>query len=110
MEEYQKLEELNKLLTQSLNEYRNRGNDYANAYKNYRIAVAQKLLILRDAGIPVTIVYDIARGDEKVAELKRQEIIAESLYNSCKEAINTYKLQIKILNAQIENEYNNGNK
>ena len=110
MEEYQKLEELNNLLTQALKEYRQRGNDYANAYKNYRIAVAKKLLKLRDEGMSVTIAYDIAIGDEKVAELKIQEIIAESLYNNCKEAINTYKLQIKILNAQIENEYNNGNK
>ena len=32
----------------------------------------------------------------------------ESLYNSCKEAILTYKLQIKILQAQIDNDYGNG--
>lgn len=108
MEEYAKLEELNNLLTSALQEYKKRGLDYANAYKNYRVAVAKKLLELKANGMPVTIAYDIARGDEQVAEYKRQEIITESLYNSCKEAINTFKLQIKILNSQIENEYNKG--
>lgn len=107
MEEYKKLEELNNLLTSALGEYKKRGYEYATAYKNYRVAVATKLLELRANDMPVTIAYDIARGDEKVAELKRQEIIAESLYKSCQEAINTYKLQIKILQSQINTEYGN---
>lgn len=108
MEEYKRLEELIDLLNQALSQYKKRGYEYATAYKNYRIAVAQKLLELRANDVPVTIAYDIARGDEQVAELKKQEIISESLYKSCQEAINSYKLQIKILNNQIENEYNNG--
>lgn len=109
MEELQKLEELNNLLTSALSEYKKRGQDYAKAYKNYRVKVAQKLLQLKAEGMPVTISYDIARGDEEVANAKEQEIITESLYNSCKEAILTYKLQIKILQAQINNDYGNGN-
>ena len=36
-----------------------------------------------------------------------QEIIAETLYKSCQEAINSYKLQMKILQEQIEKEYHN---
>ena len=108
MEELQKLEELNNLLTSALSEYKKRGQDYAKAYKEYRIKVAKKLLELRTEGMPVTIAYDIARGDEDVASAKEKEIIAESLYKSCQEAINTYKLQIKILQAQINNDYGNG--
>ena len=108
MEELQKLEELNNLLTSALSEYKKRGQDYAKAYKNYRILVAQELLRLRDSGVPVTICHDLARGKVEVANAKEQEIIAESLYNSCKEAILTYKLQIKILQAQINNDYGNG--
>ena len=108
MEELQKLEELNNLLTSALSEYKKRGQDYAKAYKNYRVKVAQKLLQLKADGMPVTIAYDIARGDEDVASAKEKEIITESLYKSCQEAINTYKLQIKILQAQIDNDYGNG--
>ena len=54
--------------------------------------------------MPVTIAYDIARGKEEIANAKEQEIITECLYKSCQEAINTYKLQIKIIQAQINNE------
>ena len=108
MEELQKLEELNNLLTSALSEYKKRGQDYAKAYRDYRVKVAQKLLELKAEGMPVTISYDIARGDEEVANAKEQEIITECLYKSCQEAINVYKLKIKILQSQIDNDYGNG--
>ena len=108
MEELQKLEELNNLLTSALSEYKKRGQDYAKAYRDYRVKVAQKLLELKAEGMPVTISYDIARGDEEVANAKEQEIITECLYKSCQEAVNVFKLQIKILQAQINNDYGNG--
>lgn len=107
MELYEQLQTLNDYLTTELSEYKIRGKEYAKAYKNYRIKVAQKLLQLKAEGMPVTIAYDIARGDEEVATAKEQEIITECLYKSCQEAINTYKLQIKILQEQINKEYNN---
>ena len=105
MEELQKLEELNNLLTSALSEYKKRGQDYAKAYRDYRVKVAQKLLELKAEGMPVTISYDIARGNEEVAKAKEQEIITECLYKSCQEAINVYKLKIKILQNNISNEY-----
>lgn len=97
MEEIQKMQELNTYLTTALAEYKKRGTDYAKAYKNYRVLLSQELLRLKAEGMPVTIAYDIARGTEQVANAKEQEIITECLYKSCQEAINTYKLQIKIL-------------
>ena len=44
MDLFQKLEELNILLTKALEEYKKRGKDYANCYKEYRVAVAKELL------------------------------------------------------------------
>lgn len=107
MEEIEQMNNLNNLLSSALTEYKKRGKEYAKAYRNYRIKVAQKLLQLKAEGMPVTIAYDIARGDEEVATAKEQEIITECLYKSCQEAINTYKLQIKILQEQINKEYAN---
>lgn len=105
MEEIQKMQELNNYLTAALGEYKKRGTDYAQAYKQYRILLSQELLRLKAEGMPVTIAYDIARGTENVANAKEQEIITECLYKSCQEAINTYKLQIKILQESINKEY-----
>ncbi len=98
---------INELLTKALEQYKQRGREYAKAYRDYRVLLAQELLKLKADGMPVTIAYDIARGTEEVAKAKEQEIISESLYNSCQEAINTYKLQIKILQEQINKEYEN---
>lgn len=95
-------------MTSALSEYKKRGQEYAKAYREYRVKVAQKLLELKAEGMPVTISYDIARGDEEVAKAKEREIITECLYKSCQEAINTFKLQIKVLQAQIDTEYRNG--
>ena len=109
MDLYETLNKLTDLLNKALSELGKRGREYADCYKNYRVAVAKELLRLRhEENMPVTIAYDVARGNEEVAELKRKEIISESLYKSCQEAINSYKLQIKIIQEQINREYVNG--
>lgn len=105
MEDKIQLKQLNDYLTAALTEYKKRGQDYAEAYKRYRVLLAQELLKLKAEGMPVTIAYDIARGTEEVANAKEQEIITECLYKSCQEAINTYKLQIKILQENINKDY-----
>lgn len=105
MEDLIQLKQLNEYLTAALSEFKTRGKEYAKAYKNYRMLLSQELLKLKAEGMPVTIAYDIARGVEKVANAKEQEIITECLYKSCQEAIQTYKLQIKILQENINKDY-----
>ena len=107
MDLLQELWKTNELLTKSLEQFKARGQEYAKCYRNYRVLVAQELLKLKAEGMPVTIAYDIARGKEEVADAKEKEIIAECMYKSCQEAINTYKLQIKILQEQINKEWSN---
>ena len=107
MDLLQELWKTNDLLTKALEQYKTRGQEYAKCYKDYRIKVAQELLQLKADGMPVTIAYDIARGKEEVANAKEKEIISECMYKSCQEAINTYKLQIKILQEQINKEWSN---
>lgn len=102
---WEEIQEYKELLNKAITELKTRGRNYAEAYKNYRILVAQELLRLRAEGMPVTIAYDIARGKQEIAEAKENEIITESLYESCKEAINSYKLQIKILENQLDREW-----
>lgn len=99
---------INDLLTKALEQYKARGQEYAKAYTTYRKMLAKELLELKAQGTPVTIAYDIARGKEEIANAKEQEIITESLYKSCQEAIQTYKLQIRIIQSQINTEYTNG--
>ena len=81
------------------------GKAYSKAYTDYRIALAQELIKLRDEGMPVTIAYDIARGKREIAHLKFEEICSEALHKANLESINATKLHIKILHTAIDKEY-----
>ena len=79
-------------------ELKKRGISKAKAEAEYRIALAEKILIERDNNVPVTIINDICRGDRKIAKLKMERDIADTLYESCLQAIYATKLEMNIIN------------
>jgi len=95
-----------KLLDEANRQFFKRGEAYAKAEHDYRIALAEKMTIERANGTPATLLGDICRGDRAIAKLKMERDIAEVVYKSAGEAINNYKLQIRVLDAQISREYN----
>ena len=64
---------------------------------------------MRAQGIPVTILADLARGDAKIAAMKFDRDAKEALYKAAQEAIQSYKLQMKLTEAQIEREWGKSN-
>ena len=95
------------LLDSALKQLGARGRSYAKAERDYRVALATKIISERDKGTPVTIISDICRGSHDIASAKFQRDVAEVSYKAAMEAINTYKLQIKILENQIDREWHN---
>ena len=91
-------------LNYAIKELKGRGNNKAKAERDYRVALAKKMLELRDKGTPVTIISDVCRGDEDIARLKMERDIAESLYESNMQFIYATKLNIDIIQNQINNE------
>lgn len=89
----------------SIKSLRKTGAEYAEAYTEYRIKLAQKLVELRSKGMPVTIAYDVARGDSEIAKAKYNEIAKEAVYKANQEAINSLKLQIRIIEGQLNREF-----
>lgn len=81
------------------------GREYAQAYTNYRMALAKELVKLKDEGYAITLAGDIARGKVDIARLKFEEIAKEAVYKANIESINVLKLQIKVLQAQIDKEW-----
>lgn len=100
-----KINELNK----NIGELAENGRQYAGAYSKYRMLLAQELLRLKEDGMPVTIAYDIARGNEEVAKAKFQELAREAIYKANIENIQAVKLQIKVLQEQLNKEWGNTN-
>ena len=107
MESYIHQQEIADKLNTTTSLYRKRGIDYAQAERDYRVALAKKILLLRDAKVPVTIINDLARGDEEVAEKKFERDCAEALYESVQQAIFTLRLQLKIARQEVAEDRNN---
>lgn len=93
------------LLDKAVQQFKARGNVYAQAEHDYRVALSKCILTHRADGMPVTIISDVCRGDPEIARLRLERDIAEAVYKSALEAIQSYKLQIRILDAQIEREW-----
>ena len=96
-----------KLLDNSIKMLRSTGKDYAKAYTDYRMALSKELLILKDEGYAITLAGDIARGKPEIAHLKFQEISKEAIYKANLESINVLKLEIKIIQEQINKDWSN---
>lgn len=107
MDLFSELMEKSKLLDNSIKMLRKTGSDYAKAYTDYRIALAKELIILKDEGYAITLAGDIARGKPEIAHLKFEEIAKEAIYKANLESINALKLEIKIIQNQIEKEWSN---
>ncbi|SCH19866.1 Uncharacterised protein [uncultured Clostridium sp.] len=94
-----------KMLDAAIKELRSRGSAYAQAEQDYRVELAKCILLEREKGTPVTIISDVCRGDRTIAGLKFNRDVADVVYKSALEAVNVYKLQIRILDEQIEREW-----
>lgn len=93
------------MLDAALQQLGNRGRAYAQAERDYRTALAKKILTERDKGTPVTIISDVCRGDREIAGLKFNRDVCETAYDAAKEACNVYKIEIRTLDEQIAREW-----
>lgn len=105
MELWEELEIKNKQLDQALLTLRKHGVALAEAERNYKEAVSKEVLRLRDEGVAVTLINQIIYGMPSISVLRFERDCASVLYNANQEAINIKKLQIRILESEIEREF-----
>lgn len=105
MDLYNQLAALIEQLNISIRSLRKTGQEYAEAERDYRMALSEEILTMEGDGRPVTNIYNIARGKKKVAEAKYKQIATEAVYKANMEAIQGIKLQIRVVQAQIDKEY-----
>ena len=105
MELYNELNNLIQQLNNSLKQLRKNGTKYAECEKEYKIAVNKKALELRGQDIPVTLINQVIYGYPDIAQLRFLRDSAEVVYKANQEAINTLKLQIRIVESQLQREW-----
>ena len=87
---------------------RTSGCQYAENEAEYRKALRLAILEERQRGTPATVTGDLCRGRPDIAELKRLRDCSEAIYKASQEAINVYKLRIRMIDAQIGRVWSSG--
>ena len=102
---WEEIEKYNNMLETAVTEMKLRSKKLAEAEYRYKTALSKRLVELRAEGQAVTHLADIARGEPNIAELRLKRDIAKGLYDSSQEAINMYKIRIRVLENQFAREW-----
>ena len=102
---YMELQQKTKQLEISIRNLRKSGTDYAEAEKNYKILLRTECLKLRDEGMAIGMIDKTCYGIPAVAEARFQRDVAEAVYKANMEAINSIKLQMRLIEGQLSREW-----
>lgn len=85
------LKEVNKKLSNCYKTMWQEGKKFSEAERLYKIALQKKIMELKASGMSVTLIPDLARGSEEVANLKFNRDLADKLYDTSKESIRSLR-------------------
>ena len=102
---WEEIENKSKHLDDAIQQLATNGIDLANKEKEYKIALNKKALELRAEDMPVTLINQVIYGYDDIALLRLARDTAQVKYNANLEYINTIKLQIRILENQMQREW-----
>lgn len=107
MELIQELETKTKQLDKAILDLRKNGTAYAQAEKDYKVLLRMECLKLRDEGMAIGMIDKTCYGIPSVAEARYKRDVTETVYKANQEAINSIKLQMRLIENQINREYSN---
>lgn len=97
-----------KELNISIKKLRETGTEYAEAERSYKVCLREHALKLRtEKDMPVTLIQQVVYGVPEVAQKRFTRDVAEAVYNANQEAINSIKLQIRVIEGQLNREWIN---
>ena len=102
---WQELRSKTAQLETSIKSLRKTGTDYAQAEKDYKVLLRQECLKLRDQGVAIGLIDKTCYGIPSVAEARFKRDVAEAVYKANQEAINSIKLQLRLIDAQINRDW-----
>lgn len=105
MDYVNQIQELTKRLNTSVVKLRDYGRELAEAERVYKITLRQEALKLRSDGMAVTLINQIVYGIPEVAQKRFNRDIAETMHQTAIENIQSIKLQIRILESQLQREW-----
>ena len=105
MDLFNELQAKIKQLEISVKELRTSGTNYAKEERDYKILLRQECLKLRDEGMAIGMIDKTCYGIPSVAEARFQRDVAQTIYQANQEAINSLKLQMRLIEGQLQREW-----
>lgn len=105
MDLYNELQAKIQQLEMSIKQLRTNGTAYAEAERDYKVKLRQECLKLRDEGMAIGMIDKTCYGIPSVAEARFKRDVAEAVYKANQEAINSIKLQMRIIENQLSREW-----
>lgn len=102
---YSELKDKTSQLDVSIKMLRKTGQSYAEAERDYKILLRTECLKLRDEGMAIGMINMTCYGIQEVAEARFKRDMAEVVYKANLEAIQSIKLQMRLIEAQIQREW-----
>ena len=109
MDLYSELQIKTAQLDMSVKDLRKNGTAYAQAEKDYKILLRKECLKLRDGGMAIGMIDKTCYGIPSVAEARFKRDVAEAVYRANQEAINSIKLQMRLMEGQLQREWSVSN-
>lgn len=112
MMQYDYFQEMNQKrheLDVCIKELRKNGTALAEAERAYKIKLRECALRLRSQDMPIGLIDKTIYGVPEVADLRFQRDVCQTVYDANKDAINSIKLQLRLISAQIGFDMGNPN-
>ena len=93
-------------LDKAVRSIRKNGQDKAQTERDYKVLLRQECLKLRNEGMAIGMIDKTCYGIPEVADARMKRDIAEAVYTANLEAINSIKLQLRLIESQIQREWN----
>ena len=101
----QQLNDLQLELNNTINLMGIQGYELSEKERDYKIALMQEALRLKDEGMAATLITLVVKGAPEVADARYERDFAQSRYDVSKEKIMALKLNIRVLEQIIEREW-----
>lgn len=105
MDLYLELQAKTRELDISIRQLRISGTAYAEAERAYKVLLREECLKLRDEGMAIGMIDKTCYGIPSVADARFKRDVAEAVYKANLEAINSIKLQMRLIENQLQREW-----
>ena len=102
---YEELQAKTRQLDASIKQLRKNGTEYAQKERDYKVLLRTECLKLKEEGMAIGMIDKTCYGIPSVAEARFQRDIAKVVYEANQEAIQAIKLQMRLIESQIQREW-----